>query len=29
MLGGTDTFRLASKIDAFGFGLNLQNLTKG
>lgn len=29
MLAGTDTFRLASKIDAFGFGLNLQNLTKG
>lgn len=29
MLPGTDTFRLASKIDAFGFGLNLQNLTKG
>lgn len=29
MLAGTDTFRLASKIDAFGYGLNLQNLTKG
>ena len=29
MLAGTDTFRLASKIDAFGYGLNFQNLTKG
>ena len=29
MLGGTDTFRLASKIDAFGEGANLQNVTKG
>lgn len=29
MLGGTDTFRLASKKDAFGFGMNLQNTSKG
>lgn len=28
-LAGTDTFRLASKGDAFGFGLNLQNISKG
>ena len=29
MLPGTDTFRLASKKDAFGYGMNLQNVTKG
>ena len=29
MLPGTDTFRLASKKDAFGYGMNLQNITKG
>lgn len=28
-LAGTDTFRLASSKDAFGFGLNLQNISKG
>lgn len=28
-LAGTDTFRLASRKDAFGLGLNFQNLTKG
>lgn len=29
LLPGTDTFRLASKKDAFGQGMNLQNLAKG
>lgn len=29
MLAGTDTFRLASKHDAFDQGFNLQNLSKG
>lgn len=29
MVPGTDTYRLASKGDAFGEGLNLQNLSKG
>lgn len=29
MIAGTDTFRLASKTDAFGQGLNFQNITKG
>jgi uracil-DNA glycosylase len=29
MIGGTDTFRLASKKDAFDRGLNLQNITSG
>lgn len=28
-LPGTDTFRLASKVDGFGEGLNFQNITKG
>lgn len=28
-LTGTDTFRLASSTDAFGYGLNLQNISKG
>lgn len=28
-LAGTDTFRLNSKADAFGRGMNLQNLSKG
>lgn len=28
-LGGTDTFRLSSKRDAFDFGMNLQNISKG
>lgn len=28
-LAGTDTFRLASKGDAFDYGLNLQNISKG
>src|SRR5690606_31691518 len=26
---GTDTYRFASKSDAFGFGRNLQNITSG
>lgn len=29
LVPGTDTFRLASKKDAFGQGMNLQNLAKG
>lgn len=29
MVAGTDTFRLASRGDAFGDGMNLQNITKG
>ena len=29
MLAGTDTFRLASKKDAFDTGMNLQNISKG
>lgn len=29
MVAGTDTFRLASKKDAFDCGMNLQNLSKG
>jgi uracil-DNA glycosylase len=28
-IGGTDTFRLSSSTDAFGSGMNLQNITKG
>jgi DNA polymerase I-like protein with 3'-5' exonuclease and polymerase domains len=29
VIPGTDTFRFASKEDAFGFGTNLQNITSG
>jgi hypothetical protein len=29
LLGGTDTFRLASRKDAFDTGMNLQNISKG